>query len=79
MFIRIMTKPGEGTLVLEGGQRRRGCTGNPSCSGLAEVGHHDNHEGDDDDDDDDDGDDDGDGETDCQPGNKQQQRSRCSV
>ena len=73
MFIRIMTKPGEGTLVLEGGQRRRGCSGNPSCSGLAEVGHHDNH----DDDDDDDGD--SDGETDCQPGNKQQQRSRCSV
>ena len=73
MFIRIMTKPGEGTLVLEGGQRRRGCSGNPSCSGLAEVGHHDIH----DDDDDDDGD--SDGETDCQPGNKQQQRSRCSV
>ena len=73
MFIRIMTKPGEGTLVLEGGQRRRGCSGNPSCSGLAEVGHHDIH----DDDDDDDGDDGG--ETDCQPGNKQQQRSRCSV
>ena len=73
MFIRIMTKPGEGTLVLESGQRRRGCSGNPSCSGLAEVGHHDIH----DDDDDDDGDDGG--ETDCQPGNKQQQRSRCSV
>ena len=71
MFIRIMTKPGEGTLVLEGGQRRRGCSGNPSCSGLAEVGHHDSHDNDDDDD--------GDGETDCQPGNKQQQRSRCSV
>ena len=69
MFIRIMTQPGEGTLVLEAGQRRRGCSGNPSCSGLAEVGHHDNH--------DDDGD--CDGETDCQPGNKQQQRSRCSV
>ena len=64
MMIIIMTKPGEGTLVLERGQRRRGCSGNPSCSGLAEVDHHDNHDDDDGDDaDDDDGedeDDDGD-------------------
>ena len=55
MMIIIMTKPGEGTLVLERGQRMRGCSGNPSCSGLAEVDHHDHH--------DDDNDDDGDGET----------------
>ena len=51
-----MAQPGEGTLVLERGQRRRGCSGNPSCSGLAEVDHHDNHDDDDGDGDDDDND-----------------------